>query len=284
MNSPSVAPLHSTPQASVASGHPQVTETACAILRAGGNAFDAVVAAGFAAAVAEPALTSLGGGGFLLARTAQGQAVLFDFFVDTPGRGLPDAQRDPHFLPVTVRFPGCEQLFNIGLGSAATPGNLRGYLHVQRRLGRLPLRKVLAPAIALARSGVAVNTQQAYFFELLIPILTLTAAGQALFAPEGPVLGAGAVYRNPDLAAFLETLPRDGDREFYEGALAQRRRRHARGRRSADHRRSGRLPGDRTGTAGRGLSRLSAADQSAAILWRGAAGLIAAPAGDARRG
>ena len=221
MDSQSVALPHSTPQASVASGHPQVTETACAILRAGGNAFDAVVAAGFAAAVAEPALTSLGGGGFLLARTAQGQAVLFDFFVDTPGRGLPDAQRDPHFLPVTVRFPGCEQLFNIGLGSAATPGGLRGYLHVHRRLGRLPLREVLAPAIALARAGVTVNTQQAYFFELLIPILTLTAAGQALFAPEGSVLGAGEVYRNPDLAAFLETLPRDGDREFYEGALAQ---------------------------------------------------------------
>jgi len=221
MDSQSVAPPHSTPQASVASGHPQVTEAACAILRAGGNAFDAVVAAGFAAAVAEPALTSLGGGGFLLARTAQGQAALFDFFVDTPGRGLPDDQREPHFLPVTVRFPGCEQLFNIGLGSAATPGNLRGYLHVHRRLGRLPLREVLAPAIALARSGVTINAQQAYFFELLIPILTLTAAGQALFAPEGPVLGAGEVYRNPDLAAFLETLPRDGDREFYEGALAQ---------------------------------------------------------------
>ena len=60
-------------RASVASGHPQVTEAASEILRAGGNAFDAVVAAGFVGAVAEPALTSLGGGGFLLARTAQDQ-------------------------------------------------------------------------------------------------------------------------------------------------------------------------------------------------------------------
>ena len=92
-------------RASVASGHPRVTEAAAEILRAGGNAFDAVIAAGFAAAVAEPALTSLGGGGFLLARTAQGQTTLFDFFVDTPGQGLRASELEPHFLPVMCVFP-----------------------------------------------------------------------------------------------------------------------------------------------------------------------------------
>lgn len=213
---------NAAPRNGVASGHPRVTEAACAILRAGGNAFDAAIAAGFAAAVAEPALTSLGGGGFLLARPAQGRAVLFDFFVDTPGRGLPASQLEPHFLPVTVRFPGCDQLFNAGLGSAAAPGVLRGYLHVQRSLGRLSLREVLAPAIALAREGVVVSAKQAYFLSLLEPIMTLTAAGRALFQPDGRYLEEGAVYRNPDLAAFLETLPGEGEREFYEGELAGR--------------------------------------------------------------
>ena len=74
----------------MASGHPATTAAAVEVLAAGGNAIDACVAAGFAAAVAEPTLTSLGGGGFLLARTAAGEEVLFDFFVDTPGLG-----RDP---------------------------------------------------------------------------------------------------------------------------------------------------------------------------------------------
>ena len=208
-------------RASVASGHPQVTAAAGDILRAGGNAFDAAVAAGFAAAVAEPALTSLGGGGFLLARTARGQATLFDFFVDTPGQGLHASELEPHFLPVTVRFPACEQIFNVGLGSVATPGTLRGYLHVHRRLGRLPLREVLAPAIHLARAGVTINHRQAYFLDLLTPIMTLTAAGRTLFAPAGRYLGEGDVHRNPDLAAFLETLLVDGEREFYEGELAR---------------------------------------------------------------
>ncbi len=205
-----------------ASGHSLVTAVARDILQAGGNAFDAAVAAGFAAAVAEPALTSLGGGGFLLARTGQGRAILFDFFVDTPGRGLRASELEPHFLPVTVRFPGSEQAFNVGMGSVAVPGALKGYLHVHRRLGRLPLREVLAPAIRLAREGVAVNAKQGYFLDLLTPIMTLTAAGRALFEPAGRYPREGDVLRNPELAAFLETLPRDGERAFYEGELAER--------------------------------------------------------------
>ncbi|MCW5209058.1 gamma-glutamyltransferase, partial [Desulfobulbus sp. US1] len=75
-------------KAVVAAGHEAVAEAAALILEAGGNAFDAVVAAGFASAVAEPMLTSLGGGGFALARTADHQEIFFDFFVDTPGLGL----------------------------------------------------------------------------------------------------------------------------------------------------------------------------------------------------
>ena len=172
-------------RASVASGHPEVTAAASVILGAGGNAFDAAVAAGFAAAVAEPALTSLGGGGFLLARAASGQTTLFDFFVDTPGRRLPARRLEPHFLPVTVRFPASEQEFNVGLGSVATPGALRGYLHVHRRLGRLPLAEVLAPAARLAREGLPITAKQAYFLDLLTPIMTLTTAGRALYQPEG---------------------------------------------------------------------------------------------------
>jgi len=166
----------------------------------------------------------------LLARTAQGQAILFDFFVNTPGQGLRASELEPHFFPVTVRFPGSEQIFNVGMGSVAVPGVLKGYLHVHRRLGRLPLREVLAPAVRSAREGVAINAKQGYFLDLLTPIMTLTAAGRALFEPagrylcagDGRYLCAGDAFRNPELAVFLETLSRDGEREFYEGELAER--------------------------------------------------------------
>ena len=206
----------------VASGHPCTTEAACELLQAGGNAFDAVTAAGFASAVAEPALTSLGGGGFLLARTDEGRTTLFDFFVDTPGHGLKPAELKPHFIPVTVRFPGCEQIFNVGLGSIAAPGALRGLLHSHRLLGRMSLNDILIPAIRLAREGLILNRHQSYFLKLLQPIMTLTAAGRGLFEPGGRYLGQGDRFTNPDLAAFMESLPYDGDREFYQGVIAQR--------------------------------------------------------------
>src|SRR5687767_1280804 len=138
----------------VAGGHPETCEAGAAVLRAGGNAFDAVAAAGFVATVAEPCLASLGGGGFCLARTGTGEEVLFDFFVDTPGRGLPDPAPVPHFEPVVVHFPGSDQAFNVGLGSVAVPGILAGLVHVQRRLGRLGLAEVMAASALLAAGGV----------------------------------------------------------------------------------------------------------------------------------
>jgi len=205
----------------MAAGHPVVCEAAGAVLREGGSAFDAVVAAGFAACVAEPMFTSLGGGGFLLTRDAAGRAGLFDFFVDTPGRGLPAAALEPHFVPVTVRFPASEQVFNVGRGSAAVPGTLAGLLHAQEALGRLPLAAVVAPAARLAREGVPLNAIQAYALRLLEPIHTASAAGRALYTPEGRLPAEGERLVNRDLAAFLEALPGSA-RDLYGGALAER--------------------------------------------------------------
>ena len=206
----------------VAAGHPSVVDAAAETLRSGGNAFDAVLAAGFAAAVVEPMFTSLGGGGFLLAHTADGRDQIFDFFVDMPGRGLPEPKRAVHFEPVAVHFPSSDQIFNIGLGSVATPGNLRGFLHAHERLGTLPLREVIGPAETMARDGVVLNAHQAYVIDLLLPINTHSEMGRSLFAPEGRALRVGERLCNRSLAAFLEELPRDGGRDLYEGALAQR--------------------------------------------------------------
>ena len=204
-------------QACVASGHELVTKTAHKILKEGGNAFDAVVAAGVVSSIAEPTLTSLGGGGFLLARTADGDTTLFDFFVNTPGLGRTQRELTPHFFPVTIEFPGCHQDFNIGMGSVAVPGNIKGFLHVHERLGRLPLKTCLEPAIELARNGVTLNHHQAYFNSLLEPILTLSTEGKSLYAPGGRYLQEGDLFRNPWLASFLEELAREGDALFYQG-------------------------------------------------------------------
>lgn len=201
----------------VAAGHRATAEAGAAVLDAGGNAFDACVAAGFAAAIAEPGFTSLAGGGFLLARTADGMDALHDFFVDTPGGGLPDGAPEPVFEEVIVRFAAAEQSFHCGPGSIAVPGVLAGYLHVHGELGRLPLADVVAPAVHLATAGVEVSPSQAADIALLGPILTRTPAGRALFAPEGTLVGAGDRLRNPDLGAYLAALAADPTRTFYGG-------------------------------------------------------------------
>jgi gamma-glutamyltranspeptidase/glutathione hydrolase len=209
------------PPSIVAAGHERAADAAALVLEAGGNAFDAVVAAGFASAVCEPGFTSLAGGGFLLARSAGRPDVLFDFFVDTPGLGRPEAAPLPVFEEVVVSFAAADQTFHCGPGSVAVPGVLAGYLHVHRRLGRLPLADVVAPAVELARRGVVVTTTQAADFALLSPILARTAASRAIFFPEGTLLAEGDTLHNPDLAAFLHELGADPTATFYEGDRAR---------------------------------------------------------------
>ncbi len=211
-------------KAGVASGHPLVTEAASSVLSEGGNAFDAVVAAGFAAAVVEPALSSLGGGGFLLARPADGREILYDFFVDTPGRGLSESTREPHFFPVTVEFPGSSQVFNIGPGSVAVPGNLKGFIHVHSKLGRMGLSEIVSHAAEYAREGVVLNSHQAYFISLLEPIMLFSRQGRRIFLRNGRYLAEGQILKNPDLADFLDEIGRTKGRvidEFYKGSIAE---------------------------------------------------------------
>lgn len=207
----------------VATGHELVSKAAADILRQDGNAFDAAVAAGFAGAVAEQTLTSLGGGGFLLARTSgkEGPAeeIFFDFFVDTPGRGL-EVLPEPHFFPVTIPFGGADQIFNVGMGSVAVPGTLKGLLHVHNRLGRLPLSVVLEPAVKLAH-GHSLNDFQATFLKMLHPIMTLTATGRELYDPGGRYVQSGDTLVNNDMAEFLEALTIDHGESFYTGDIAR---------------------------------------------------------------
>ncbi|MEO1590537.1 MAG: gamma-glutamyltransferase [Cyanobacteria bacterium J06632_22] len=203
----------------VAAGHRKTADAAAAMLEAGGNAFDAAVAGVLAACVAESVLTSLGGGGFLLAHTAQGENVLFDFFSQTPQRS-PQTGRALDFYPIEANFGDTTQTFHIGLGSMAVPGVWAGLLQVHRRLGQLPLAVVAEPAIALAKQGVAVNPFLAYVYQILAPILTANADTRALYAPSGDLLQAGATLQMPGFADTLTHLVAHPD-DFYHGDLAQ---------------------------------------------------------------
>lgn len=211
----------------VAAGHVRTAKAGQEILLAGGNAFDAAVGALLMACVVEPTLTSLGGGGFLLAHQSDGSATgkntLFDFFTQTPGSRAHCTK--PDFYPIEANFGDTVQEFHIGKASIAVPGVLAGVLTVHEKLGRLPLKEVATPAIDCARSGLKVTGFQGYCYELLNPILVSTAAARQMYYPEGERLRVGDTLRLPQFANVLEYLAGLGNegalRAFYEGEIAQ---------------------------------------------------------------
>jgi gamma-glutamyltranspeptidase / glutathione hydrolase len=202
----------------VAAGHPLTAAAGAEILRAGGNAVDAALASMLASFVAEPLLTGLGAGGYMLVVPAGGEPVLLDFFVAASGHGADLDSRAP-LIAADVSFGDAVQVFHIGAASCGTYGTPAGACAAAARFGTMPLADLAAPAAALARDGVEVNAEQAYVFEILAPIYSSTPESRELFMPEGRVPRAGDVLRNPPLAAALERLGAEGAEPFYEGDI-----------------------------------------------------------------
>lgn len=203
----------------VAAGHPVTAGAAAEILEEGGNAFDAALAGAMTACVPEVVLAGLGGGGFLMARAAEGRTLLYDFFADTPRRKRPVAETGFH--AIHADFGPARQEFHIGLGSSATPGLVPGLFTVHEDLCRLPMRRLAEPAVRAARDGVTMSDFHAYLFQVIAPILTASEGARALFAPHGALLAAGETFRNPAFADALEAIAREGPRLFTEGEIAR---------------------------------------------------------------
>lgn len=212
--------MTSPTQGIIAAGDRATTAAGKAILEAGGNAFDAAIAAMLAAFVVEPTLTSAGGGGFLLAHTQAGENILFDFFSQTPRQKKPLEKVD--FYPVDVNFGDAIQQFHIGLGSIAVPGTIAGAFRIHQALGRLPFEVVAEPAIIYAEKGFQLSEFQEFCIrQLLAPILLALPAGRAIYAPQGQLIKAGDTVYMRDFAETLRTLVKKGDREFYQGEIAR---------------------------------------------------------------
>ncbi len=206
----------------IAAGHTATASAAKQVLLEGGNAFDAVLAAMFAACVAEPVLASLGGGGFLLAHPAGQPPRLYDFFAQTPMRKRPATDID--FYPITADFGDAQQEFHIGMGSIATPGVIKGAFHIHERLGSQPMRDLMTPAIALARDGVEVNNFQHYIATIVEPILCASDNARALHCTPDSKSGlapVGARLRQPEMADALDSIAREGAAIFYTGDMAR---------------------------------------------------------------
>jgi gamma-glutamyltranspeptidase/glutathione hydrolase len=206
---------HST--ARVASGHPETTRAAAEVLDDGGNAVDALIAAGWTACAAEPVLCSPGGGGHALVRGFGRGPVVADFFTQTPRTPRIDGVE---FYPIEGNFGADLQEFHVGLGSAAVPGFVAGLFDLHARFGTRPMPDLARRAIALARDGTEVNAVQAEALRILEPIVRASDAGARAFglaSAEAPLPQVGDTVFNPELAEFVEWIARSGPDAFYRG-------------------------------------------------------------------
>lgn len=206
----------------VAAGHTITAEAGKVILEQGGNAFDAAVAAYFAACFAEHSLASLGGGGFLLAHTNAGKDMQYDFFAQTPKSKRSIDEVD--FYPMEADFGGATQIFHVGMGAMATPGGAKGIFKVHEDLGTMPMTELVKPAVAYAREGIPVNGFSAFALVLLEVIFKAQDESFRIFKSPSDsmsLLKDGELYKNPDLADTLEFLAKEGVDEFYNGEIAR---------------------------------------------------------------
>jgi gamma-glutamyltranspeptidase/glutathione hydrolase len=228
----------------VASQEPRAAAVGAAMLAAGGNAVDAAVAASFAEAVTLPAAGNLGGGGFLVLwlpgtspapgrgclpsgpsgatspelPIGDGRAVAIDFRESAPAAATAN-----QFLAADGRVD--RQRATRSPLSAGVPGSVAGLVLAQRCYGRLPLTRVIAPAIALAEQGFAVDASLAESLADAAQLLAADPGARRTFLRAVPggtprALAAGEILRQPELAGSLRRIAHSGHQGFYGGATA----------------------------------------------------------------
>ncbi len=209
-----------SPRGAIATAHPLASEVGAAMLRTGGNAADAAVAAAFALSVVENQSSGIGGGGFALVWDAKERKVhALDFREVAPAASRPDM-----FLKDGAPQP--RRSLDGGL-AVAVPGAVRGYAELARRFGTKPLAELVSPAAALADKGFRAGRAYAEAAALRRDCLAADRAGAQEFLGKGadgkpaPFL-PGTVLVRRDLARTLRAIGRGGADAFYRGALAQK--------------------------------------------------------------
>jgi len=198
----------------VATDEPLASEAGVEILKRGGNAVDAAVATAFALAVVEPAAGNIGGGGFMLVRLATGKTNFFDYREVAPGK----ATRDMYLTPDGKLD---KEASVIGYRSVAVPGTVAGLALALKTDGTLKLADVMQPAIRLAEQGIPVTDKLFREFQEERPQLQRFSMSSHIFLNDGKMYRPGDILRQPELAATLKRIAKNGPDEFYKGETAQ---------------------------------------------------------------
>ncbi len=204
----------------VATAHPTATLIAIDILRAGGSAVDAAIAANVALGFLEPIACGVGGDAFALLWDPKVGKVI----------GLNGSGRSPAGLTLEEQRRRARNglIASHGAVSVSVPGAVDAWRVLHERYGKLPWAELFAPTIALAQAGVPVAQTVAYYLRLSQRLFTRPQSGieetenfLKVWAPTGRTPAEGEVFANPALARTLSLIAQGGGRAFYEGEIAQ---------------------------------------------------------------
>lgn len=209
-HSQGLRPTHAA-KAMVVSVHHDASDAGVEVLKKGGNAVDAAVATGFALAVVHPAAGNIGGGGFMLFRSASGDVHFLDYREKAPMAATATMYQDAAGNVVP-------NLSTVGYKANGVPGSVAGMVTAQKKWGKLRLSEVMAPAIRLARDGFPLTWQETR--ELHDEHLADFPESRRIFQRNGDFYKPGELFKQPDLARTLERIANNPD-DFYRGELAE---------------------------------------------------------------
>ena len=201
----------------VCSAQPLASQAGIEILKKGGNAFDAVLAAAACLNVVEPMSDTLGGDAFALV-WHKGQ--LYGLNASGPAPALLSRE--------ALLTAGHQVMPRKNWGAVTVPGMVSGWAELNQRFGRLSLKEILAPAVRLAREGFPVQPTVSALFAACAPVLKSTVEPrffeilEKLVLPNGTTPKAGELIRYPEMADTLEEIGETGGESFYRGRLAEK--------------------------------------------------------------
>ena len=197
--------------AMVVTAHPLATQAGVEILKQGGNAIDAAVAVAFALEVVLPDAGNIGGGGFIVHRSAAGEVLALDYREAAPAAATHDMYLDS--------AGNVTEKSLVGHLASGVPGSVAGLYTAWKRLGSLPWPVLLAPAIRLA-NGHVVDSARSRDITSDRELLAQFPASRAQFLPNDSAPPPGKLWQQPDLARTLQLLSDSGPDVFYRGQIA----------------------------------------------------------------
>jgi gamma-glutamyltranspeptidase/glutathione hydrolase len=195
-----------------ATSQPLATQVALDILKKGGNAIDAAIAANAVLGVVEPTGSGIGGDLFAIIWSAdRGKLYGLNASGRSPRSLKPDYFKEnnitkiPAYGPLPVSVPGC----------------VDGWFEMHDMFGKLPIKDILQPAISYARDGFPVSEVIAYYMQKGTELLKEYPNIKDIYMPGGKAPSKGEIFRNPYLASTLEKIVKGGRNEFYRGTIAR---------------------------------------------------------------